>query len=316
MDPNLDPNTINQFIKPALLLMGGAFVFTFQVVWRVFLWAEVLPTIPKWAVPLAMLPTAFLLAWRESVINPANPLVTRQLADDWLIQGWFLLAIMLGGWLGTVIAFNSGSGEDRAVKSGKGGALVASFVGAFLLWAFLLSGASPASAQPSGPLRWDPARLSMTVSGGGVVHGFGGEGKPVGSSFAGDVALSWNLSRTLNAFLAQEYEVASEVGKFKAGGDAQLDGTMPGDRFALFMGAYWAKRFGPGADAFLYRESWELYLLGAWSVAETKSGRKWLAVAASGHYDPNNDVKSGRLFLRARPFGGKQVAVTPLGGPQ
>jgi hypothetical protein len=98
---------LNGLVKPELFTIGGAMVLVYQVIYKVFLDAEALPTIPKWIVPMALFLSAFGVAFAEKVIHPADPATTRMLADFWWIQGFFLAGVMLGGWLGAAKAFEN-----------------------------------------------------------------------------------------------------------------------------------------------------------------------------------------------------------------
>lgn len=302
----MDPTAMDQLkalLKPELLVYAAACVGVFQIIWRVFQWAAVLPSIPKWSVPLAMVPTAFALALRESQIHPFVG-TTRMLADDWAVQGMLLLAVMLGGWLAGYIAFNdsatSGEGASGAIRRTVAPLTV---IGAMLL-SFALSTAASAE-EPASVLRWDPKRVSVGVTGSGAIHGVE-DGRPIGSSFRLDAYGNWNLSTHLNAFVGVDQDFADELTNWKAGGSGQLVGTDDSDNFSLFIGAYYVKRTGDGAAAFQFRESWEAYIQGAQVVARSKGGRKWLALVGGARFDPNNNVPTGLLGLRVQGLGGSK----------
>jgi len=294
---------LSTLLKPDLLGVGAAFVIVFQVIWKVFSIANPLPTFPKWLIPLAMIPTAFWLAWTEGHIHPAAPGEPITLASAWAIQGAFLLAVMLGGWLGALAAFDTGMTEPGTPSASK-----SLGTGLMVGLAMLLLGSTvlPAGADDGvTTLRWSPKRINVGVSGWGVVHD-APQGAAVTSSARADVYAGWNLSRHLSASVGVDHDFStSSLTNWKAGGSAQLAGFEESENFSLFMGAYYVHRDGEGAAAFQYQDSWEAFLSGAWNVAKTKAGRRWLAVVASGRYDPNNDYPTAMLGLRVQAFGGK-----------
>jgi hypothetical protein len=103
---------ISGLVKPELLAVGGAMVIVYQTAWKVFLDTEALPTVPKWVIPLLMIPSGFVLAYAEHSIHPADPAATRMLADFWWVQGFFLVGVMLGGWVGASKIFENPAKES------------------------------------------------------------------------------------------------------------------------------------------------------------------------------------------------------------
>src|SRR6185369_915191 len=99
---------LQNFVKPELFAVGGAFVLFFQIAWRVAAdEGNSLPQFPRWIVPALMVPVAFGLALRFNAIHPPDPAVAKTLADDWWTQGAFLLGTMLIGYFGLATAFST-----------------------------------------------------------------------------------------------------------------------------------------------------------------------------------------------------------------
>lgn len=267
-----------------------------RALYTLFLIKDGLPTLPRVVIPVALLLLAEGLAYSNAGLQPD---AAATLAGLWWVQGLlFWIGLLLSDAAAGLIY---GKAQD-ASKSAAGGLklLIAGALGVGLLF-----GPTAALADSTDVLRWDPKRLSGGVTVWGVVHGLQ-DGEPAQSSLDAGAYINWNLSRRLNVSAGADHDFTLDYQQYRAGATAQLHGDRPQDRFHLFMGAYYVHYDGQGATAFPDRDSWQAMIQGAWTLAETRAGRKWLAAILSGRYDPVNDHTFGQLGLRVQAFGGSR----------
>lgn len=305
---------IAQLLKPELLTVGGALVIVLQVVWKVFYEAKALPTIPKWLVPLAMVPLALGLAWREHVIHPADPAATKLLADEWIVQGLFLLGIMYAGWLGMTAAFAPPAAGATKAQNGTLQPRLGAFWILVALTAFLAASPSVVAAQTETDSlsAFSLTRLAGGIQVGGVIHDDGDA--PDLSAGIGRAGLSYNLGLLSLVAYAQGEPSEAERVQVGFGGRAALAQIGREGRVQLAVGVDYCLFRGAGYDALEAQRQaqglpWEREAVKVSTrlsavLLATRAGRGVLGVQVPIEYTATNGQLDVAALLSVQLFGG------------
>lgn len=165
---------------------------------------------------------------------------------------------------------------------------------AVLALAVAVSG-GPGTCEASPP-SWSLTRASVVVTAQGAQI----EGR---SYFLPAVGLSYSLTSQLSLIGETSHEFPTEGTINRLG--ARLHAASFGTGGAVGLGVNWVSYQAPRLLAVSHEQSWTATIHAAFPVARWKNGATALWGVASAERDPQNELTTYRLGMRAQLLGGK-----------